>query len=235
MEEDGVDARAFLEKRIADGLGPSPRIHLDRSEIRGMATGLVAAGALRPEEAEQLLLDLDETLKAAGLLKVMQAKLPSGGGGGGARKGLERPEWRQAIDDPPLPVLRHVVSLAGRTVTVGETTSDLVSLEVWSTFLTLHTAQVGGDRQWLRHGFGPDVRWHGWDDEGTKYVGAGGVGSGLPPVQFKTYRFEPGPPTRSTVFTLVVDHPGGRVTTRIPLPRTKVRRSGGWPFSFRRP
>jgi hypothetical protein len=215
MEEDGVDGRAYLEKRIADGFGPSKRIHLDRSEIRGLAAGLVAAGALPPEEAEQILLDLDETLKAAGLMKVMQVTLP---GGSGAGTGLVRPEWRQAIDDPPLPVLRHVVSLVGRAVTVGETTSDLVSLEVWSSFLALHVANVGGDRQWLRHGFGPDVRWHGWDDEGTRYLGAGGVGSGLPPVQFKTYMFEPGPSARSKVFTLVIDHADGRVTTRIPLP-----------------
>lgn len=60
-----MDGRGYLEKLIADSLGAGKgqpafagQSGINRFEIRGVAIGLVAAGALPQEEAEQILADL---------------------------------------------------------------------------------------------------------------------------------------------------------------------------------
>jgi hypothetical protein len=141
-----------------------------------VAIGLVAAGALSQEEAEQILADLDATLQRYGWLKVVRQEMSASGGAVAKRVGTERPEWRQAVEDPPSPVLRQVVPLVGRTLTVGEVTASLASLEVWSTFAALILAHVDVAPSRQRERFGPGVRWRGWDDAGTQYRGGGGAG-----------------------------------------------------------
>src|SRR3954471_19378409 len=76
-----VDGRGYLEKLIADSLGAGrgqPELgrqsSFNRFEIRGVAIGLAAAGALTQEEAEQILADLDVTLQRSGRLKVVRAE-----------------------------------------------------------------------------------------------------------------------------------------------------------------
>src|SRR5207248_3057715 len=136
-------------------------------------------------------------------------------------EGTERPEWRQAIEDPPTPVLRHVVPLVGRTLTIGEVTANLVSLEVWSTFLALNLAYVDVDASRMRERLGPGVRWRGWDDAGTQYQGGGGGGSGSHALFVERCVFAPGPPAPARVLTLVIEHPGGQITIPIPLPTSR--------------
>ncbi|RSD13272.1 hypothetical protein [Amycolatopsis eburnea] len=62
-----------------------------RFEIRGVAIGLVAAGALRQAEAEQILADLDETLRRSGRLTVVrqEASATSSGEVVAKRAGIE--------------------------------------------------------------------------------------------------------------------------------------------------
>jgi hypothetical protein len=224
-----MDGRRYLEKLIADGLGAgrgqpaSGRLAgFDRREIRGVAIGLVAAGALAQEEADRILADLDVTLQRSGRLKIVHAEASAStsiSGEAMARAvGAERPEWRQAIEEPPTPVLRHVVSLAGRTLEAGELTADLVSLEVWSAFVVLTASHGDGDPRRIRDRFRPDVHWRGWDDAGTQYRGGGGGGSGSHGLLVERRVFEPGPPAEARVLTLVVESPGGRATVPIPLP-----------------
>lgn len=222
-----MDGRGYLEKLIADNLGAGkgqPALGRQSSinwlEIRGVAIGLVAAGALRQEEAEQILADLDGTLQRSGWLTVVRKEMSatSSGEAVATRVGVERPEWRQAIEDPPTPVLRHVVPLVGRTLTIGEVTANLVSLEVWSTFLTLNLAHIDIDTRRMRERFGPGVRWRGWDDVGTQYRGGVGGGSGSHVLFAERCVFEPGPSVRARVLTLVVEHPGGQTTIPILLP-----------------
>ena len=169
-----MDGRAYLEKLIADDIGTLGRITLDRSEVRGVARGLLAAGAIERSDMEQILAHLDETLKQAGLLRIMRGEALLGGGAGA---GIARPEWKQAMEAPPAPVLRHVVPLVGRTFLVGELAENLVSLEVWSTFLRLNQAHVGEGSHRMTECFARGVKWRGWDDAGTEYRDAGGSGT----------------------------------------------------------
>jgi hypothetical protein len=153
-----MDGRAYLEKLIADRLGAGkgqPRLGrqgaLNRFEIRGVAIGLVAAGTLEPEVADQIVADLDVTLVRAGWLKQVRAEMETFATTPVAQRlGAERPEWRQAIEDPPTPALRAVVPLAGSTVTVGDTTAGLISLEVWTTMIALNLAHIGVEPPRLR-------------------------------------------------------------------------------------
>ncbi|MFB9688049.1 hypothetical protein [Amycolatopsis plumensis] len=222
-----MDGRGYLEKLISDHLGagrgqPSHgrQLSFDRREVRGVAIGLVAAGALAQEDADRILADLDETLKQSGWLKVAHAEGSASAGFApvARRVGAERPEWRQAIEEPPTPVLRHVVSLAGRTLEAGELTADLVSLEVWSTFVVLSTARSGVDPRRMRELFHLRTVWRGWDDAGTQYRGTGGGGgSGSHGLLVERRTFEPGPPEEARVLTLAVESPGGQATVQIPL------------------
>ncbi|WP_410574616.1 hypothetical protein [Amycolatopsis sp. cmx-4-61] len=221
-----MDGRRYLEKLIADRLGAGRgqpesgrQAAVDRPEIRGVAIGLVAAGTLAQEDAEEILADLDATLERSGRLEVVHAE-------GSAtmqappvarRVGAERPEWRQAIEEPPAPVLRHVVSLAGRTFTIGDRTAQLVSLEVWSSLVVLTMAHDGVDPRRVREHFALRTRWRGWDDAGTQYRGGGGGGSGSHGLLVERRIFEPGPPAEARVLTLAAESEDGQTTVEVPL------------------
>jgi hypothetical protein len=210
-----MDGRSYLEKLISDSLRADGKA-FDRREIRGVAIGLVAAGALRQEEAERILADLDVTLQRSGLLKVVRLEGAATSQVVAPRPvGRERPGWRQAIEEPPPPVLRHVVSLAGRTLTAGELTAQLVSLEVWSAFVVLTVAHRGVDPRRLRDHFTAD--WRGWDDVGTQYRGGRAGGSGSAALFVERRVFEPGPPEEARLLTVVVGSSGGPVTVVVPV------------------
>ena len=228
-----MDGRAYLEKLIADGLGSDGRIRLDRSEVRGVALGLLAARAIARADMERILADLDETLKEAGLLQVMRAEKLLGGGSGGGRAGVARPEWTRAIEAPPAPVLHHVISLAGKTFTLGSVVEQLVSLEVWSTFLRLNLAHVEGDHR-MTECFERTVKWHGWDDAGAQYRDSGGSGTSVRSLHARNRVFVPGPSDQARELTLVVDHDSGPVTLRLPLPALASRGDGrSWKHRWR--
>ncbi|MFJ6674646.1 hypothetical protein ACIQMJ_26400 [Actinosynnema sp. NPDC091369] len=210
-----MDGRAYLEKLISDrlgsGLGQSAESRLDafdRSEVRGAAIGLVAAGALAQEDAEQVLADLDATLTVLGRRRVVRYEASG-------KAGVARPEWRRAVDDPPAPVLLDVISLAGRTLTVGGVDGTLVSLELWSSFIVVNLVHFGVDP---RRAHDPFVPWRAWDDVGTQYHPRGSSASGSRAQIVDRRVFEPGPPPDARELTLVVDHPAGRVTVPMSLP-----------------
>ncbi|WP_103342565.1 hypothetical protein [Amycolatopsis sp. CA-126428] len=222
-----MDGRGYLEKLISDSLGAGRgqpeggrRSSLDLRQIRGVAIGLVAAGTLAQEDADRILADLDETLRRSGWLNVVHVEASAStsiSGQAVARAvGAERPEWRQAIEEPPAPVLRHVVSLAGRSLEAGELKADLVSLEVWSAFVVLTTAREGDSRR-MRELFHLRTLWRGWDDTGTQYRGGGGGGSGSHGLLVERRTFEPGPPEEARVLTLAVESSGSQATVVIPL------------------
>ena len=150
-----MNGRECLKKLIADVLGASSRVSPNRPEICGVAIGLVAAGALPQEGAEQILADLDESLKRTGLHLVTRVeKLNGGSGSGVTHVRIESPAWTQTIGEPPSPVLRHVVPLGDRSVAIGDMVGNLVSLEVWSSFLVLRLACACSDpsQLWARPG-----------------------------------------------------------------------------------
>jgi hypothetical protein len=210
-----MDGRAYLEKLIADGFAVPHRITLDRSEVRGVALGLLAAGTIARSDLERILADLDETLKQAGLLRVMRAEKLLGGSGSG-RAGVVRPEWMRAIDEPPAPVLRRVLPLVGRTFQVGHVVENLISLEVWSTLLRLNLAHGGEDHR-MTECFSQTLKWKGWDDAGTQYRDAGGSGTLVQSLHARNRSFTPGPSDHARLLTLVVEHANGPATLQIPL------------------
>jgi hypothetical protein len=225
----GMDGRAYLEKLIADRLGAGkgqPAAGREMSfnlwEVRGIAIGLVAAGALSQAEADRILTDLEATLIDSGWLRVVRHQVSMGPQGQAPviakRVGTARPEWRRAIEDPPTPELRDVVSLAGRTLTMGDQTATLLCLEVWTTMLTLRLAhRVDDPAGWARRRHGGDIRWRGWDDVGTQYRGGPGGGHGGHGWMIESCGFQPGPPEQATLITLQVEYPGGQATVPIPL------------------
>lgn len=123
-----MDGSAYLEKLITDRLGSGRgqpaagrRSSLNLAEIREVAIGLVAAGALGQQEMEQIIADLERTLESSGRLTVVRHTTTAVDDGSTvapgmmARIGAIRPQWQRAIIDPPAPLLRKVISLAGRT------------------------------------------------------------------------------------------------------------------------
>ncbi|WP_206788161.1 hypothetical protein [Amycolatopsis sp. MtRt-6] len=111
----------------------------------------------------------------------------------------------------------QLVATAGRTLDAGELTADLVSLEVWSTFVALTFSHGYRDHRLLRDRFRPDIRWRGWDDAGTQYRGSAGGGSGSHGLLVERRTFEPGPPTEARTLTLAAESDGGQATVVIPL------------------
>jgi hypothetical protein len=216
-----MDGRAYLEKLIADRLGAGRgkpalgrRSSFDLAWVRGVAVGLVAAGALGQDEMERIIADLVKTLVDTGWLTVLRGSASAAGSGPvitpemTAPTGVARPEWRVAIVDPPPPVLRGVVSLAGRRLAVGGKPASLISLEVWSTGLTLRLAHSDADARTLMRRLGDRDSWSGWDDQGTQFHGAGGAGGGSHALFVEEVSFEPGPAGRARTLTLRVDHDG---------------------------
>jgi hypothetical protein len=223
-----MDARAYLEKLVVDRLGAGKgqpaqgrRGSFSWLEIRGVAVGLVAAGVLEQQEAERILADLEATLQRAGWIRVVPHEVSTSGGVSVSARavGAVRPEWSRAIEDPPTPVLRSVVPLAGRVITVGGVTTNLISLELWSTLIVLRLAYVGEvDVRRFRERVGSNVGWRAWDDVGTQYAGGGGGASGSHGRVFEEKTFQPGPPAEARVLTLLIEDGHDRLTVPIQLP-----------------
>jgi hypothetical protein len=236
VENGAVDGEAYLEKLIADRLGAGRgQPSMDLVWIRGVAVGLVAAGALAQQDMERTIADLERTLESTGRLSVVRRSVGAAesdrtrgpgtvertGGSVGAgesdrtrgpgtveRTGAIRPRWREAILDPPPPVLRKVISLAGRTLTIGERLTPLISLDVWSTMLTLRLAHSDPDSRALMSRLDSGHRWRGWDDAGTQFRGAGGSSGGSNSLVLEHVMFEPGPATHARTLALRLDHDG---------------------------
>ncbi|RZQ61362.1 hypothetical protein [Amycolatopsis suaedae] len=101
--------------------------------------------------------------------------------------------------DRPGPVVRGVVSLAGRTLTLYDSECQLISLELWSTMLVLNlTLPVRSLREHRQP-------WTAWDDQGTQYAGGANAGAGSPELFVARVTFSPGPPAGARRITLAVE------------------------------
>jgi hypothetical protein len=216
-----VDGGAYLEKLIADRLGAGRgqpaagrRASLDLAEIRGVAVGLVAAGVLGQQAMERIIADLERTLESTGRLTAVRQTVTGADGGRRiepgmmARVGAVRPQWQEAILDPPAPVLRRVISLAGRMLTVDDHPVALVSVDIWSTMVTLRLAHHDSDGRSLLNRLDSRHRWRGWDDAGTQLRGVGGSGGGSLGLFIEHVVFEPGPADDARMLTLRAEHDG---------------------------
>lgn len=209
-----MDGRGHLDRLIADHLSGAPGA-FNRSELRGVAFGLVAAQALAQADADRMLADLDAELRRIGRLRSTHVSQSTTASAPMAVRIGAEPPHQPAAKELPVPVLRHVVPLVGRHLTVGEARVVLVSLEVWSSFLVLNLAHVGVD---MPQRFGTTIRWRGWDDVGTQYRSVGSGASGMHGLVAERQRFGPSAPAAARTLTLVVEYPDGRADISIPLP-----------------
>ncbi|HEX8629839.1 MAG TPA: hypothetical protein VF755_16880 [Catenuloplanes sp.] len=213
-----MDGSAYLEKLIADRLGAGRgqpaqgrSSSLNLAEIRGVALGLVAAGVLGQRAMERIIADLERTLESTGWLTVVRHTMTGADDGASvepgmmARVGAARPQWQKAIIDPPAPIIRTVISLAGQTLIMAERPVALISVEVWSSIVTLRLAHSDSDGRTLLNRLDSGHRWRGWDDAGTRFRGVGGGGSGSHGLFIEEVRFEPGPADNARTLTLLVE------------------------------
>lgn len=104
-------------------------------------------------------------------------------GRSGRRRSSIRRRWR----------VRAVISLAGRTATVGGVPTCLVSLELWSTEVRPRLAYTDlGHHQMRQLLQASSQPWRGWDDVGTQYHGRGSSGGGSQSLYIKDVSFAPG-------------------------------------------
>ncbi|WP_433124344.1 hypothetical protein ACQPWW_19030 [Micromonospora sp. CA-240977] len=240
VDDGSMEGRAYLEKYVADRLpadhGQPPEgggLTLDRSEVRGVAIGLVAAGALAQEEMERILAGLDEELERRGRLTRVETRMSAEGRVSPVhwaplsvearqqlvlQQGRERAQWREPAVDPAQ--LREVIPLAGRRAMLDAVPATLISLECWSTMVVARLAYAGTD---AHHPGLPDSRqsrlkrWRGWDDAGTQYRSHSGSVERRGGLFMESVVFEPGAPDEARTLTLAFDHDGGseRVTVGI--------------------
>lgn len=235
MKNGPVDGGAYLEKLISDRLGAGRgqpaagrRSSLNLAEIRGVAIGLVAAGVLGQQAMDRILADLEQALETMGWLTVVRQTMTSADGGPRvepammARVGAIRPQWQEAIIDPPAPVLRKVISLAGQTLTVDEHPAALISVDIWSTVVTLRLAHHDSDGRALLSRLDSRHRWRGWDDAGTQFRGVGGSGGGSHRLVIEHVVFEPGPAGDARTLTLHLeqDNQPQQLTVALDSPAT---------------
>ncbi|TCO55111.1 hypothetical protein [Actinocrispum wychmicini] len=207
-----MNGRAFLEKVAKEQLAGGKGM-VNRWEIQGIARGLVAAGVLDQQDADQVMTWLRTKMTEAGMLKVVTL---GGQGTVSTSMPVARVPAGAVAERPPLPVLKRVVSLAGRSFTIADKTLHLVSLEVWSTMLVVRTARTYDEDDQPKY-LDARLRWRGWDDQGTEYRSNSSTGSLWPQLIVDNRMYEPGPPDDARIFTVVAEHPTAQAVVELPL------------------
>jgi hypothetical protein len=205
-----MNGRAFLEKVVkeqwAGGKGK-----VNRWELQGLARGLVAAGVLDQQDADQVMTWLRTKMTEAGMLRTVRFDpVPA------VAPRMPAVPVDSPLVDTPVPELKRVISLAGRTFTINDITTSLVSLEVWNTMLILRTARPN-DREEPPGLVDDRLRWRGWDDIGTEYRSNTATGATWNSLVVDSRMYEPGPPDEAKIFTMVVEHPDHQALVELPL------------------
>lgn len=225
-----MDGRRFLEDAIADKIDqatdrPAALQGVDRSEIRGIALGLVAAGVLRQADMDEVLATLDTRLADAGLLDVRRFALASPPDEAQrlqmvrsmARTGGPAVEPSVEIGrDVESPRLVRVVPLHDRDIATSAGHIVLVSLEVWSSFMAVRIGYLDSSASARDRMLGHQ-RWHGHDDGGTKYTESHSYLSDAYGCALETRVFTPAPSSDATVLTLWADALAGIDRLDVPL------------------
>ncbi|MET7403587.1 hypothetical protein ABZS66_59955 [Dactylosporangium sp. NPDC005572] len=223
-----MDGRAYLEKFIADRFRVPPRTSdagRDRDlvllEVHGVATGLVAAGALSEHDRDQALADLDLALQHAARRPRRRADShstahsrnpPSATVADVARGGSQ-----ETAPGTAAPVLRRVLPLDA-TLDVQDETVTLICLESWSTMLLLNVAfPIDPQQTPSRFRTRRDHTWRGWDDAGTTYRLTGSGAFNNHGVHFERICFQPGLPDDARTLTLTSSYEGATSELTIPL------------------
>ncbi len=225
-----------MEKLISDRLRAareqpesSRGASINLQEINGIATGLIAAGVLTPQDGDRLLTDLRKTMERAGWITVVRQHVSETSHFGPtafARRTSDAPAPApMAVQPQPTdpPELLRVVGLVGRSVKHGDISRSFISLEVWSRSLILRSA-LPQDGEWrpetMRQFFDGRIRWRAWDDQGTQYRStsmSGGSSSAVGGLVFENRAFFPSPPEGADLLTVIAEHPDHQAVVELPL------------------
>lgn len=188
-----MDGRAYLERLIAEQIDLAAEMQAGRpisaplgvGELSGVAHGLVAAGALTPSDAEEVLDNLRAMITARGKRVTRTFSSSTTTAPAGRHQGLAATEAAQG-DGPDAPTPLGLISIVGHTLIVRNTEFLLVSLELWSSFFTLRFAINGVT--WVSR---PTPMWLASDDTGTVYQQSQGGHQECGHLITAEQRFEP--------------------------------------------
>lgn len=220
-----MDGQAYLERLISDQLGGGAGGRADAraswmnlAELRGVAQGLVAAGALDAEVSATILADLTATLDELGWLPHVRFSTSTSTTAG--LRGASRDGWRDLAERPPSPTLVDVQSLTGRAFTIGASEYSLIALERWTTlFRVTYSWQKEPPHE---VGEPPSsaprfLHWSASDDRGRTYPAQGGGSSGFAVISFGGQIFAPGLDPDAGHVTLSIRADDDAVTVPIEL------------------
>lgn len=183
-----MDGKAYLQGLVEQQLQPSPHTTahapLTVQEISGVAHGLVAAGALAPEDARQIIDWLHVEIHARGDTTTRRFSATSTVQPPTASATSYRDPRTSVAAASPQPL--HVVSLIGHGITLSNTEYVLISMELWSTSFTVRYAVLGPPS-----GLSPKPTWSAKDEAGILYRPVGGGSRGHPQYVSGEQRFEP--------------------------------------------
>jgi hypothetical protein len=209
-----MDGRSYLDQVIADRLNASaatPAAERDAmlniAELRGIATGLIAAGVLTQEQADEALATLATSPHTNKVLRQQTAGVAPAGVAVADRVALVRERAAQlAIDRPAesTAALLAVIPLAAVLPDDYDGQTTLISVDVWTTQVQLHLGYPATPDQ-MRQRFRANGSrpWHIVDDAGTTYRHTGGTGADSNGLYFERVSFAPGPPIQARTLTLI--------------------------------
>ena len=183
------------------------------------------AGVLTPADKDDLLARLDTTLIETGLMQVRHIEMKAAPSSDDRlQMALAASRFNRGNDGPrrdpqgeaDAPQLLRVVPLHGRRIDTPGGRVVLVSLEVWTQFVTLRIGYLNSlasaaDRM-INH-----KKWHGRDDTLTTYAESHSYWSDSHGCILETRVFTPSPPPAATTLTLQADTLDGVDRLDVPL------------------
>jgi hypothetical protein len=222
-----MDGHSAFQTFLADRIEANRREHgsagltvADRQQIKGFALGLVASGALKPEEVTPLTADMNSVplIEGTNITRTTQA-IPRKAEPPAQTPLFEKRDGTRPEDTPYGAESQHVplrvVPVLGRYVD-DPPDPTFLSIEVWSTMMAIHIAHPATDRSFAEI-INDATPWQGIDDVGTKYHQCGSVISDVLGMIVSTRFLEPGPSPDAQELTLTIGG-SGHADRNIQLP-----------------
>lgn len=218
-----VNAQEYLRQQVAD-LHASPSrfghdLTMKRAEIRGVAKGLVAAGALTQDQSTEIISDLDPTdppriesitrtvsRRGDPTMRVDASAIEENTAE--TFSGTPEQSVESRGDETPA-ALERVVPIGKRLPPSGAINAIAISVEVWSTCTVLHLAYMepGYDAAQQMREHSP---WRGLDDNGLSYREVASYWSEATGALAETRVFTPGPTPMATTLTISASEAAGK-------------------------
>jgi hypothetical protein len=214
---DAVDGRAYLVSLIDQRLrrsGERVTNALDLAELKGVAQGLVASGALTTEAMRDLLAEkgVEPPLGAVVLQDDVRATFTQANNSA-RRAAVESLAVDRLTGADTREFLSRVIPAVGQELDIADRKASLISLDVWSRLFVLRFAYPSSD---LR--FSTDVaaaHWYAEDDRKTRFDSCGSAWDGIDGMAFHQQYFKPGIPDGVSELEFSVELRGAKSTASI--------------------